>query len=99
MGFSFAENAGDSIKEFQIDGGDGCVAPSSESVIDLSYPLGRSLFIYVNPNKLAENPALGPFVDFYLTDEGLASVEEVLYIALPPDRVEAARAAWESASA
>ena len=99
VGFAFAENAGDSVKEFQIDGGEGCVAPSSETVIDLSYPLGRSLYIYVNPNKLAENPALGPFVDFYLTDEGLASVEEVQYISLPADRIEAARAAWETASA
>lgn len=99
VGFAFAENAGDSVKEFQIDGGEGCVAPSPETVIDLSYPLGRSLYIYVNPNKLAENPALGPFVDFYLTDEGLASVEEVQYISLPTDRIEAARSAWESASA
>ena len=51
------------------------------------YPLGRSLYIYVNPTKLAENPALQPFVDFYLTDEGIASVEEVEYIALPDDRL------------
>lgn len=99
VGFAFAENAGDSVKEFQIDGGEGCVAPSPETVIDLSYPLGRSLFIYVNPNKLAENPALGPFVDFYLSDEGLASVEEVQYIALPADRIDAARTSWETASA
>ncbi len=99
VGFAFAENAGDTIKEFEVDGGDGCVAPSAEAVIDGSYPLGRSLYIYVNPTKLAENPALGPFVDFYLTDEGLASVEEVEYISLPADRIEEARSAWESASA
>jgi phosphate transport system substrate-binding protein len=99
VGFSFAEQAGDTVKEFQIDGGEGCVAPSPEAVIDGSYPLSRSLFIYVNPTKLEENPALQPFVDFYLTDEGLASVEEVLYISLPDDRIEAARSAWETASA
>jgi phosphate transport system substrate-binding protein len=99
VGFAFAENAGESVKEFQIDGGDGCVAPSPETVIDGSYPLGRSLFIYVNPNKMSENPALTPFVDFYLSDEGLASVEEVQYISLPADRIEAARSAWESAMA
>jgi phosphate transport system substrate-binding protein len=99
VGFAFAENAGDAVKEFEVDGGEGCVAPSAESVIDGSYPLGRSLFIYVNPNKLTENPALGPFVDFYLSDEGLASVEEVGYIGLPADRIDASRAAWESAQA
>jgi phosphate transport system substrate-binding protein len=97
VGFAFAENAGDTVKEFQVDGGEGCVPPAPETVIDGTYPLGRSLFIYVNPNKLAENPAVGPFVDFYLSDEGLASVEEVQYISLPTDRIEAARAAWEAA--
>jgi phosphate transport system substrate-binding protein len=99
VGFAFAENAGDAVKEFEVDGGEGCVAPSPESVIDGSYPLGRSLYIYVNPSKLDANPSVGPFVDFYLSDEGLASVEEVGYIGLPAERIEAARAAWEAASA
>ena len=99
MGFSFAENAGDTIKEFQVDAGDGCVAPSADTVIDNTYPLGRSLYIYVNEEKLSSNPALQPFVDFYLTDDGIASVEEVQYIALPSDRLEATRSAWESAMA
>ncbi len=99
VGFAFAENAGDSIKEFEVDGGEGCVAPSAETVIDGSYPLGRSLYLYVSDVALAENPALGPFVDFYLTDEGLASVEEVQYISLPADRIDAARSAWTTAAA
>jgi phosphate transport system substrate-binding protein len=99
VGFAFAENAGDTVKEFGIDAGEGCVPPSSETVIDGTYPLGRSLYIYVSSTKLQENPALGPFVDFYLSDEGLASVEEVEYISLPAERIEAARSAWESASA
>jgi phosphate transport system substrate-binding protein len=97
VGFSFAENAGDTIKEFEVDGGDGCVAPSPETVIDNSYPLGRSLYIYVNQEKLSSNPALQPFVDFYVSDEGIASVEEVQYIPLPTDRLEETRSAWESA--
>lgn len=97
VGFAFAENAGDSVKEVEIDGGEGCVAPSPETVIDGTYPLGRSLYIYVNPLRLEENPALGPFVDFYLSDEGLVSVEEVQYISLPADRIEATRSAWASA--
>ena len=99
VGFAFAENAGDSVKELQVDGGEGCVAPSAEAVIDGTYPLSRSLFIYVNPSKLEENPALGPFVDFYLSDEGIASVEEVQYVPLPTDRLDEARSAWETASA
>lgn len=99
VGFAFAEQAADSIKAFQVDGGDGCVAPSAEAVIGGSYPLARSLYIYVNPLKIEENPALQPFVDFYLTDEGLASVEEVKYISLPDDRIQATRDSWESSMA
>lgn len=97
VGFSFAENAGDTVKKFEIDGGDGCVEPSAENVINGSYPISRSLYIYVNPNRIEENPALAPFVDFYMSDDGLASVEEVQYVSLPEDRIEASRSAWGSA--
>ncbi len=99
VGFAFAEIAGDTVKEFEIDGGDGCVAPSADAVANGSYPISRSLYIYVSAEKLAENPALQPFVDFYLSDEGLASVSEVQYIDLPSDRIASARTTWESESA
>ncbi len=99
VGFSFAINAGDAVKRIDVDGGDGCVSPSEENVINGTYPISRSLFIYVNPNKITENPALAPFVDYYLSDEGIASVTEVQYVALPADRLDAARSAWDSASA
>jgi phosphate transport system substrate-binding protein len=99
VGLSFAINAGDSVKSFEVDGGEGCVAPSADNVINGTYPISRSLYIYVNPNRISENPALAPFVDFYLSDEGIVSAEEVQYVPLPADRLEAARAAWESASA
>jgi phosphate transport system substrate-binding protein len=99
VGFSYAEAAGDTVKKFEVDGGDGCVAPSADTVIDGSYPISRSLYIYVNPNRVAENSALEPFVDYYLSEEGLASVEEVDYVALPTDRLDAAISAWEDAKA
>jgi phosphate transport system substrate-binding protein len=75
------------------------VSPSEENVINGTYPISRSLYIYVNPNKITENPAVAPFVDYYLSDEGIASVTEVQYVALPADRLDAARSAWDSASA
>jgi len=53
----------------------------------------------VNPNKITENPAVAPFIDYYLSDEGIASVTEVQYVALPADRLDASRSAWDSASA
>ena len=73
FGYSyFQENEGN-LKAAEIDGGDGCVAPSEESVQDGSYaPLGRELYMYVNTGELESNKALQPFVDYYL-----ATVNEV----------------------
>ena len=99
VGFAFAANAGDTVKSFEVDGGGGCTVASEENVLNGTYPISRSLFIYVNPNKLTENPAVEPFVDYYLSDEGIASAVEVQYFALPADRLEASRMAWESAKA
>jgi phosphate transport system substrate-binding protein len=96
VGFAFAEEAGDSVREIAVDAGNGCVAPSAETIADGSYPLSRSLFIYVNTANAADSPALAAYVDYYLSDEALTDiVSEVGYIPLPADRVDAARAAWE----
>jgi len=99
VGFAFAEEAGDAIREIEVDGGDGCVAPTAESIGDGSYPISRSLYIYVN-NEAAARPEVAAYVDFYLSDDSLNSlVSEVGYIPLPADRIEATRSAWESAAA
>ena len=99
VGFAFAEEGGDQIKEIQIDGGDGCVAPSAETVADGSYPLSRSLYIYVDKATLQSNPALQAFVDMYVSDEGLnTAVQEVGYIPIPTARQDETRATWDSAA-
>jgi phosphate transport system substrate-binding protein len=98
VGFSFFEQNQDVVKALEIDGGEGCVTPSFDSISDGSYPLSRSLYIYVNNTKAAESEALSAFVDFYVTDTGMrTAVEEVAYVVLPDDRIEATRAAWEGA--
>jgi phosphate transport system substrate-binding protein len=98
VGFAFAEDAGDAVKEVAIDTGGGCVTPSAETVADGSYPLSRSLYIYPNLDKAGSEDAVKAYVDFYLTDEGLSlAVEEAGYIPLPADRMESTRSAWESA--
>jgi phosphate transport system substrate-binding protein len=95
VGFAFAEEAGDQVKELEVDGGDGCVAPSAETIADGSYPLSRPLFIYVDAQKAEDNAAVEAYVDFYLSDEGIASVEEVGYVALPDDQFGETTTAWE----
>ena len=46
------------------------------------YPFSRSLYIYVNTGKAAENPAVASFVDLYLSDDGLAKVSDAGYVDL-----------------
>jgi phosphate transport system substrate-binding protein len=99
VGFAYAEDAGDQIKDIEVDGGSGCVAPSSDTIADGSYPLSRPLFIYVNTDKAAASPAIQAFVDSYVSDTGLnTTVTDVGYIALPADEVAATQSAWSSAN-
>lgn len=94
-GFAFAAESADSIKLLAVDGGDGCVAPTAESITSGEYPIARDLYIYVNTEYAADNPALASMVDYYLSDEGIAAVEEAGFVSLAPEALEESRAAWE----
>lgn len=96
VGLHFAEENADTIKALEVDAGDGCVAPTSATVADGTYPISRPLFIYVNNAKADENAALAAFVDFFLSDAGIAAVAEEGYVALPDADLAATRSAWES---
>lgn len=96
VGLHFAEQNADVIKALEVDKGDGCVAPTSTTVADASYPISRPLFLYVNKAKANQNPAVVPFVDFYLSDEGIAAVTEEGYVALPATELAASRSTWGS---
>ena len=94
VGLHYAEENADTIRAVQVDGGNGCVAPTKDTVADKSYPISRPLFFYVNNAKVDSNAALAPFVDFYLSDDGISSVTEEGYVALPADQLQATRDAW-----
>jgi phosphate transport system substrate-binding protein len=95
VGLHFAEENSDTITALEVDAGDGCVAPTSETVADGSYPISRPLFLYVNNASAEENPAVVPFVDFYLSDEGYTAVTEEGYVLLPDDVLAETRSIWE----
>lgn len=100
VGFAFAEGAGEGVKLLEVDAGDGCVAPSRDTIADGSYPLSRILYIYVNKGTLAESPALKAYVDFYTSDTGLIeAVQGTGYVELPADLIDATRSTWTSESA
>ena len=86
----YAENR-DSLKLVAVDGGNGCVTPSDETVSDGAYsPLARPIFIYVDTDKLRARPELKAFVDFYL-DNAPELVTEVGYTALSDYAAEMAK--------
>jgi phosphate transport system substrate-binding protein len=99
VGFAFAEENSDKVKELGVSkeaGGD-CITPSAETIADGSYPISRSLYIYVNKAKAAANPAVVGYVDFYLADGTISTVlETVPYVNLPADALAATRSAWEA---
>jgi phosphate transport system substrate-binding protein len=100
VGFAYAEQAGSQIDIIQINGGGGCVVPTRDTIADHSYPLSRTLYIYVNTARIAENPALKAYVDFYMGETGIVSaVQQTGYVDLPSTQIEASRTAWSHASA
>lgn len=95
VGFAFADQNKDKVKSLEVDGGKGCVAPTPETIASNDYPMSRPLFIYVNTDKEATNPAITAFVDYYLSDTGIAAVTEADYIALTADELAATRSTWD----
>jgi phosphate transport system substrate-binding protein len=64
FGFSYYEGAADKLGLVGVDGGDGCVKPSTESIQDGSYtPLSRPLFMYPSA-KAMQRPEVKAFMEF-----------------------------------
>jgi phosphate transport system substrate-binding protein len=97
VGYAFYTQNQDAVKAIPIaESGDDCIEPTTATIQSAEYPISRFLYIYVNADKLKDNEALEPFVDFYMSDVGLASVSEVGYVDLHQDDIQASIDAWES---
>ena len=81
VGFAFAINAS-GAKMLEVDGGDGCVEPTPDTIASNEYPISRDLWIYVNADKAAANPAIVAYVDFYVSEALSTAVSEVGYVPL-----------------
>ena len=100
VGFAFAEENKDKVMEVEVskDPNGTCVAPTAATIADGSYPLSRSLYIYVNNARAKSNPAVVAYVDFYLAAGTISKVlETVPYVNLPAATLDATRATWDSA--
>ncbi len=92
FGFSYYENNQDKLKALSIDG----VSPSAETIRSGEYLLSRPLFIYVSTKALKNNDAVGPFVDFYLSEQNLDRlVEAAKYVPLTTGLAEESRKQYE----
>jgi phosphate transport system substrate-binding protein len=96
FGFSYFEENQDALKAVEIDGGDGCVAPSVETAQDGSYkPLSRPLFIYVKQDAL-QRPEVEAFLRYILQNE-TAIAGAAQFVPLTDEQLTKAKGDLESA--
>ena len=68
FGFSYYEQNQDKLNLVGVDGGDGCVKPSTEAIQDGSYtPLSRPLFMYPS-EKALKRPEVKAFMDYVIAN-------------------------------
>lgn len=96
VGYAFFVENRDVVKALEIDGGDGCVAPTPETIASFEYPISRPLFIYVNKAAAEQKPAVAAFVDFYMGGAGLTAVDNSGYVRLTDEEWDFWMANWES---
>lgn len=88
FGLAYFEENADKLKLVAIDGGEGPVLPSLETVMNGTYkPLSRPLFIYVN-SEGAKRPEVVKFVEFYLNNASKIA-SDVGYVPAPKEEYDA----------
>jgi phosphate transport system substrate-binding protein len=96
LGFSYYEENQDLLRAVEIDGGDGCVAPSVETAQSGAYaPLARPLFVYARRVAL-ERPEVADFLRFLLEHEREIAAA-ARFVPLDEERLAAARRALDAA--
>ena len=96
FGLSYAEENAAKLKLLAVDGGHGCVKPSSKTVQDGTYiPLSRPLFVYVK-HAAAQRPEVAVFLHYLVANAG-AIAESARFV--PLTRLQQAKAKAELARA
>jgi phosphate transport system substrate-binding protein len=92
----FEQNQGD-LTDVEVDGGAGCVAPSSETVQDGSYtPLSRPLFVYVKNTSL-QKPEVAAFMK-YLLDNQAQIAQKALFVPMTDEQAQKSQSDFEAAT-
>jgi phosphate transport system substrate-binding protein len=95
LGLSYFEQNQERLRAVQVDGGDGCVAPSVETVQSGEYkPLSRPLFIYVNRDRLEQKLQVDAFLGFILENQRQIA-KGALFVPLTEEQLSRAQIALE----
>lgn len=95
VGYAYYRAETDRMKAIAIANDEGvCVLPTDETIADGSYSFSRTLYIYVNKAKAVENPAIGTFVDLYLSAAGVEQVVAAGYVQLEAAKQQSSVDAW-----
>jgi phosphate transport system substrate-binding protein len=87
FGLSYAIANEGKVKTVQVDGGDGCVEPTTETVQNGTYkPLARPLFIYPSGQAL-QKEVVREFVQFYV-DNQQAIAEQAQFVPLTEEQTQ-----------
>ena len=98
FGYSFLEENLTSVKAASING----VQPNATTIADGSYPLSRSLFIYVKISHLQTTAGLAEFIEEFLSDAAAGPdgyLADRGLIPLPADQLTAVREAVRARTA
>jgi phosphate transport system substrate-binding protein len=96
FGFSYYEQNADALNLVSVDAGDGCVAPSTETIADGSYaPLARPIFMYPSTDALSR-PEVEGFMN-YVVDGYDAIAEAALIVPMSSEQAGEARSALDAA--
>lgn len=88
FGFAYFDENRERLDAVEIDNGDGCVAPTMETIEDGSYaPLSRPMFIYTKPAAI-QRPEVAAFLRFWM-ENSAALVPEVGYVPLSAEEYQA----------
>jgi phosphate transport system substrate-binding protein len=96
FGLSYFEQNEDTLNDVEVDGGSGCVAPSSETVQDGSYtPLSRPLFVYVKNTSL-QKPEVAAFMK-YILDNQAQIAEKALFVPMTDEQAQKSESDYTAA--
>jgi phosphate transport system substrate-binding protein len=97
FGFSYYEENQDKLKALEVDGEQGCVAPSVATAQSGEYtPLSRPLYVYVKRSAL-QRPEVADFLRFLLDNER-SIAEAARFVPLNEEQLATAKSDLEAAS-